>query len=62
MSATDSNQPTRRHRHAAGNRVRTIEYGRGADRELTVSTFARVVGRVGALAVALGVDGGAAPG
>lgn len=59
MSASDSvsSQLSGRHRRSARGRVRPIEYNRRAVLATEVATpgYAGVVGRVGVLAVALGV-------
>ena len=57
MSFADPTEPTRRHRRSLRGRVRSIEYNRrnvGAMEPVTRG-YAAYVGRVGALAVALGV-------
>ena len=62
MSAADSSQTNGRHRRASRGRVRTIEYSRRSvtGEESATPTYARYVGRVGALAVALGIGSGLA--
>ncbi|MEI8084269.1 MAG: hypothetical protein WCI74_20700, partial [Actinomycetes bacterium] len=60
MSASNSSTSSvsnGRHRRSAGGRVRSIEYARRAvtATEFTTSSYGRYVGRVGALAVALGI-------
>ena len=56
MSAVDSSQPTGRHRRSSRCRVQAIEYRRRAVQASESATgTASYVGRVGALAVALGV-------
>lgn len=57
MNPVDPSQPSVRHRRTAKGRVRAIEYGRRtvASTEAAAPGFARYVGRVGALAVVLGV-------
>ena len=60
--ASNSSQPSNRgcasarHRHTGGvNQVRPIELGARPISELSAPNYSRYVGRVGALAVALGV-------
>ena len=48
-----------RHRRSSKDQVRAIEYGRRAPQSLP-SGYAKYVGRVGALALALGVGSGIA--
>lgn len=57
MSSADSTQSTRRHRRFSKGQVRSIEYSRRAvvATESVTRSYAAYVGRVGALAVALGV-------
>ena len=57
MNRVDPSQPSVRHRRTAKGRVRAIEYGRrtAASTETVAPGYARYVGRVGALAVVLGV-------
>jgi hypothetical protein len=57
MSFAQSTQLAGRHRRSSKGRIRSIEYTRRAvvATETSVSTYASYIGRVGALAVALGV-------
>jgi len=62
MPVGDSSQGTGRHRRSEKGRVQTIEYRRRAASEVeaAVPSTASYVGRVGALAVALGIGSAAA--
>ena len=58
MSALGSPQSESRHRRSSQSQVRAIEYARRAlapSDSSAPSSYARYVGRVGALAIALGV-------